>query len=256
MIPYFEIHRLMVGPVPIQVWGLFVALGIVLAVVVAARLAAARGIARAHVYDTATIVVLAAFIGARLLHVTAYQWGYYQNHVLEIFAVWQGGLSSFGGFLGGAAAGLWLIRRRRLPLVPFIDVLLTALPLGWMVGRLGCFLIHDHPGTLTHSVFGVRYPGGARYDLGLIEAVIGGFVFSIGFAVYRQYGKKYPGLPASAVLVLYAVLRFATDFLRATDLPGSDTRFVGLTPAQFGALVLVGIGLVLGTRALQKKKHT
>lgn len=253
MIPYFEIHRLLLGPVPIQVWGLFVALGIILAVLVAARLAAARGIARSQVYDLATVAILGAFLGARIFHVVAYDWAYYQEHVWEVLFLWQGGLSSFGGFLGGALAGIWFIRRRRLPVVAFVDVILTALPLGWMVGRIGCFLIHDHPGTLTHSIFGVRYPGGARFDLGLIDAVIGGLVFCLAWVVYRQYGKRYPGLPASLVLVTYAVLRFATDFLRATDVPHADIRLLGLTPAQYGAIVLLGVGLAWGIRLMKKK---
>lgn len=254
MIPYIELHRIMVGPIPIQVWGLFVAMGMVLAVLLAAHLASKRGISRPFVYDAAAVVVVAALVGARLGHVAFYEPSYFIAHPLEVFALWRGGLSSFGGFVGGAVAGLWYIRKKKADVRVVCDLLLTALPLGWMVGRIGCFLIHDHPGTLTHSWLAVRYPGGTRFDLGLIESLIGAFLLAVALMVLRQYGKRFPGLTGAVVLVGYGVLRFATDFLRATDVVQSDVRWWALTPAQYGCVFLVLGGLVLFTRSIRKKK--
>lgn len=253
MIPYIELHRIMVGPIPIQVWGLFVALGMLLAVLLAAHLATSRGISRMFVYDAAALVVVAALVGARLGHVLLYEPAYFIAYPLEIFALWHGGLSSFGGFVGGAAAGLWYIQKHKADLRVVSDLFLTALPLGWMVGRIGCFLIHDHPGTLTHSWLAVQYPGGSRFDLGLIESLIGALLFLVAMVVLNQYGKRRPGLTAAVVLIGYALLRFATDFLRATDIVGADVRWWGLTPAQYGCLCLLLGGLVLFTRSIHKK---
>ncbi len=254
MIPYIELHRIMVGPIPIQVWGLFVAAGIPLATLLMARLATSRGIPKSFVYDLAAIVVVAALIGARLGHIIFYEPAYFIARPGEIVALWHGGLSSFGGFVAGAAAGLWYIRKQKADVRVVCDLLLTALPLGWMVGRIGCFLIHDHPGRLTQSWWGVQYPGGSRFDLGLFESLIGALLFLVAVFVLGRYGKRLPGLTAAVVLAGYAVLRFATDFLRATDIVGADVRWWGLTPAQYGCMALFAWAMWFFVQTFQKKQ--
>ena len=133
---------------------------------------------------------------------------------------------------------------------------LAALPLGWFIGRIGCFLIHDHPGTLTNSPFGVQFPDGARFDLGMIDGLIGLLIFAVAFPLHRTIGKKFPGVTTAVVIQLYAVLRFMADFLRATDLPNSDPRIYGFTPGQYasGILFLVGDFLIMRAVFAYKKR--
>lgn len=256
MIPYFELHVIPLGPIPIQVWGSFVAFGILVAAGLLARVLKREGMDPHLAWDLAFVAMVGAMVGARLGHVFFYDWNYYRGHLPEIIAIWNGGLSSYGGFLGGALFALVWLRTKGAPLLRVTDATLAALPLGWFIGRIGCFLIHDHPGTLTNSPFGVQFPDGARFDLGMVDGLVGLLVFAVAFPLHRAIGKKFPGVTATVAIQMYAVLRFMADFLRATDLPNSDPRIWGFTPAQYasGVLFLVGDFLIVRAVLAYKKR--
>lgn len=239
MIPYWNIPTYSIGPVTLQTWGTFVALGVAVAAYVAFRRAKTLGLESQRVWDLAFWVVIVSFIGARLGHVFFYEPTYFAAHPGEILKIWHGGFSSYGGFIGGIAVGLYLLKKHKLNVTQWSDTLLFGLPVGWAIGRIGCFLIHDHPGTLTHFWLGVRYPDGVRHDLGLYE-----LLNALGLAVLlfflRHKLKTRPGLAVAVVALWYGTVRFFLDFLRAYD-----ARYFGLTPAQYGSIILVGLGFYL-----------
>lgn len=236
MIPYFELRILQIGPLTLQVWGLAVSLGILTALFIAKKILAARGREGESLVSLAFWIILFAFLGARLLHAAFYEPVIFIADPWEFFRVWHGGFSSFGGFLGGAAAGIIYIKKERLPQWIYIDALLTALPWGWAIGRVGCFLIHDHPGTLTNSFLGIKYPNGTRFDMGFIE-ILNGISSGLVILIARKFFKKEAVAPFFG-LVWYSLSRFFTEFLRASDIVGADARYSGLTPAQYGSMVL------------------
>jgi phosphatidylglycerol:prolipoprotein diacylglycerol transferase len=243
MIPYFRLTTVELGPFHIQVWGAFVAAGILLAAWVGAREAARRGLDREKFLDLASWAVIAALVGARLGHVLFYEPAAYAADPLAVLRVWEGGMSMVGGLLGGALGAAWFARRARLNFFNYADAAAFALPLGYGCGRLGCFLIHDHPGTLSDSFLAVRFPTGARLDHGLLLSLFG-FALAAAFFLVRRVRPQATGyLPV--FMVCYGAARFLFDFYRAVDLPGSDIRMAGLTPAQYaGAALLLG-GVVI-----------
>lgn len=190
--------------------------------------------------DLAMWALVAGFIGARFFHVVFYGADYYVAHPLDVFKVWQGGMSSLGGFVG-AGIGLWLFAKKRhfswKEFVPYCDVAAVSLWLGWGIGRLGCFLIHDHPGTLSSFVGAVKFPTGVRHDLGLYDSLVAFLLFAIFVLLFPRFVKKGWGYVMQYSVLCYAVARFFLDFLRASDLPGSDVRYAHLTPAQWGMLI-------------------
>jgi phosphatidylglycerol:prolipoprotein diacylglycerol transferase len=106
----------------------------------------------------------------------------------------------------------------------------------------GCAIAHDHKGHLTDSWLAVRFPEGARYDLGLIEWSFTPFLCAL--VVYVGHRTKRPGAVSGALAVAYALVRFPLDFLRATDLgEESDRRYAGITPGQWasGATLCFGV---------------
>ncbi len=236
MVPYFELHVLRIGPITLEVWGLLVSVGILITLFIAWKLLARQGIAPEPLAALAVWAVLSAFFFARIFYALFYEPRMFALDPLEFFRVWHGGFSSFGGFFGGAVAGVVYIRKKRLPEFAYIGATLTALPWGWAIGRIGCFLIHDHPGRLTNSFLGVKYPDGTRFDLGLIEILV---AVSAGVltVVLKRFFKKEAIAPMAGA-AWYAVARFFIDFLRANDLPGSDARYLGLTPAQYGSIIM------------------
>jgi phosphatidylglycerol:prolipoprotein diacylglycerol transferase len=245
VIPYVEWRVIQLGPLTLQVWGLFAALGTVAGAWWALREAKKRGLDLPAFETLILNIVIWAFIGARIVHAVFYEPAHYLTHPLDILKVWQGGLSSFGGFIGAAGAFFWAMRTKKMPLLPAADTLVSALPLALGCGRIGCFLIHDHPGTLAHGAgkwFAVNYPDALRYDLGLLLAVFDFAFFSC--LVFSQVRKNKPdGFTFALFMTVYAPVRFGLDFLRAVDV-----RYFGLTPGQYGSIALFASGLYLFRR--------
>lgn len=248
MIPYFELRTIALGPVTIQVWGLLVALGVLAAAFASARLAKARGQKPEIIWDMTAWVIAGAFLFARLFVVLFYDPGHYLASPIDIFKIWEGGWSVMGGFLGGALTATWYMRRKQVDVYAYADTTMFGIPLGLFIGRIGCFLIHDHPGTATDFALGVQYPDGViRHDHGLYLSLNGLLLFVTFLVLLKRKAKT--GTFLAVGLVWYGVVRFGLDFLRATDGVVVDARYFGLTPAQYASIAMVVTGLVLGSRS-------
>ncbi|HQR30522.1 MAG TPA: prolipoprotein diacylglyceryl transferase, partial [Anaeromyxobacteraceae bacterium] len=180
----------------------------------------------------------AGIVAGHLVHV-----GLYHPEELRsprrILEFWDG-LSSMGGLAGGVVAMAILFRRQGVRLADYGDAFAVGVPTGWAVARVGCFLVHDHPGRLTSFPLAVRFPGGPRHDLGLYEALVLAAIAALLWALWSRRALAGRLLPLLAVL--YGVARFLLDFLRATDVAYADARYAGLTPAQYAALGLLAWG--------------
>ncbi|MBI4433692.1 prolipoprotein diacylglyceryl transferase [Candidatus Uhrbacteria bacterium] len=233
------VTTIFLGPIPIQVWGLFVAVGIVVAVMIAVRRAPRVGIAPQVVQDVSVGILIAGFVGARLGHVLWYEPAFYFAAPIEIVKFWNGGLSSFGGFLAATIAGILLVRRRGISLLRFSDCIVRALPFGFLIGRLGCHVTRMHPGPMGSGIFFFPFPDGLmRLDLGLLESLLWMLIAAPAMLVDRR--DAHPGRTSALVVGSYAVGRFVLDFWRAEDM-----RYAGLTPAQYGCVALLGIAVAL-----------
>ncbi|NQV90022.1 prolipoprotein diacylglyceryl transferase [Candidatus Uhrbacteria bacterium] len=250
MIPYFKLTTLTLGPITIQVWGLMVALGILAARWVAGRMAKSRGQDEKIVWDLSVWVIAGAFFMARVFH-AIYEPGYYLSDPFEFLRIWHGGFSVMGGFLGALIVGVWFLRKKQVDVYAYSDTAIFGLPLGLFIGRIGCFLIHDHPGTLTNFPLGVNYPDGIRHDHGLYLSLNGLILFLL--FLWLRYKKVKTGTYVVVFLIWYGTVRFFLDFLRATDGQIIDTRYFSLTPAQYMAILMVGGGVWLWRKRLSNK---
>ncbi|MEO5927450.1 MAG: prolipoprotein diacylglyceryl transferase [Patescibacteria group bacterium] len=245
MIPWIESHSYSIGPITLQTWGTLVAAGFLFAVWVAARRAKEKKLDPKMVWDVAFWIFLAAFIGARIFHVLFYDPSYYILHPFGAIDPRQPGYAIMGGILGGAGAAYLFAKRKGLQFIEYADVLAWGIPWGCGIGRLGCFLIHDHPGTLTSFALGVTYPDGkVRHDLGLYLSIVGFVIVAIFLIVNWHYGKRVkPGFWFGFFLILDGVFRFCLDFLRVAD------RHVWLlTPTQWLLIGTTAFGIFLVTR--------
>lgn len=242
MIPYFQFNAFTFGPIVIQVWGLLVSLGMMAAVWLAYKLTQKYFLSEPLMMDLAIWSLVGGLVGARLFYVLFYNPQYFILKPEALIYFWQGGASSLGGFLGAVAAVYILAKKRNLTLLdlkPYLDIATISLWLGWGIGRLGCFFIHDHKGKLSDSILAVNFPEGARLDLGLLESLLAFVLFGVFFYWFRNLIKIRWGLVTVLSFLSYAVVRFFMDFLRATDLAESDARYGYLTPAQWGMIAVV-----------------
>lgn len=162
------------------------------------------------------------------------------------------GWSLFGG-IAGAILGAWIWKWTTGGSILAVgESFAFGGPFGWTVARVGCFVTHDHPGTRTDFFLAVADfhtgapPFGPRHDLGLYELLVLAGI-SVTFAIVGRSPRK-PGFFVGLLAVLYAPCRFFLDFLRAPQIEGGDVRYEGLTPAQYGSIVLLVVGVVVFAR--------
>jgi phosphatidylglycerol:prolipoprotein diacylglycerol transferase len=250
MIPWIESHAYHLGPLVLQTWGTLVAAGFLLAGWLAARRAKLRGLDPNIIWDMVFWIFIAAFIGARVFHVLFYDPGYYLAHPWDAVDPRQPGYAIAGGFIGAVVAFGLIVRKRKLDALAYADTLAWGLPWGCGVGRIGCFLIHDHPGTLTSFVGGVKYPDGKiRHDLGL-ELSIFGFIIGLLFLILGRK-QHQAGFFIGLFLIVDGIGRFLLDFLRI-----ADRRVLGLTPTQWILLPSVGLGICILWKHRKMPLHT
>jgi phosphatidylglycerol---prolipoprotein diacylglyceryl transferase len=242
MIPYWNFQLGTFAGVEIHMFIVLVAVAIVIGDRIAVYQAVKRGLDVRDVKYMNYWIVVGGFVGAHLVSVIFYYPDRIKENPWVLLYIWAG-LSSYGGFLGSILIYGWMNRRIKLPRLPYADSVLLGLAPAWVLGRLGCFTAHDHPGRYTQFFLAVKYPEGTRHDLGLYEALL---TAVITFILYRYARRpRLAGtLPALACL-LYAPMRFGLDFLRATDGEHPDPRYAGLTPAQWACVACFGFGFYL-----------
>jgi phosphatidylglycerol---prolipoprotein diacylglyceryl transferase len=252
LIPYFVVPPLRLGPVAIQPFGVLSASGVWLAMSLLVRNARHRGLDVEPVEKLAGWALIGGLVGAHLVHVLLYHpEELRENGPLQVLKIWDG-LSSTGGVVGGLVASIVFLRHRGLPFAPYADSFALALPPGWAVARLGCFAVHDHPGVLTRFFLAVDFPGGARHDLGLYDAIVLAAITAVVYLL--RHRGELQGRLLGVVALLYGSCRFCLDFLRARDISYADARYLGLTPAQYAAIALVVYGAWVVAPILRRRR--
>ncbi len=246
MIPWFESQVFHIGPIPFQTWGTLVALGFILGVWLSAKRTARRGFDKKMVWEWAFWFLLFGFIGARLFHVLFYDPSYYLNHPLDVIDPRRQGFAIFGSFIAGALVVLWMVYRKRIKFLAFADAIIWGLPWGVFIGRLGCFLIHDHPGTISTFFLAVSYPDGiGRHDLGLYLS-LSGLAMGLIFLLLDRKPRSV-GTFLAAYMIMEGLTRLWLDFYRL-----ADARYFSLTPAQWFSFVLIAGGIWLFSKIRKK----
>jgi phosphatidylglycerol:prolipoprotein diacylglycerol transferase len=280
MVPYFPPLRIhLFGPVYIHAFGVLVAA----AVIAGWRLSLARcrrkGLDPDRFRDLLVYVIGTGFVCAHLYSVVAYFPGDAMRNPLLLLKVWEN-ISSFGGIAGGLL-GFWLYFRIEGRKAGFaerlasIDVIAWAFPFAWAIGRLGCTVAHDHPGTVTSFPLAVslesaeareyiqyvyreagrlaELPGAAElgklgfHDLGWYEFL---YTLLVMIPVFLLLDRKEraPGFYPLAFPLLYVPARFLLDFLRL-----SDATYFGLTPGQYAGAAAFGVASVLAWTGVLRK---
>jgi phosphatidylglycerol:prolipoprotein diacylglycerol transferase len=229
--------------VHVRWYGIIVAVAVTVAFWLAMREARRRGIAPEAISDGAIWVGAAALLGGRALYVAQNDLGMLAADPLHLFAVWDGGLSFYGGVLGALLALVAVASTRRMPLLPLLDVAAPAAAIGQAIGHLGCLIGGDSYGIPSDLPWAVVYTNpNAMAPLGIplhptqaYEAVLLAALFAALWLGRTRLAQIGDGAVAGAYLLGLAAIRFGLFYLR--DEP---SVLLGLKTAQ-----LLGIGIAI-----------
>jgi len=236
-----------IGPLAVRWYGLMYLLGFGAAYLLIGHLSRLRNLAlnKDGISDLLFYGVLGVVLGGRLGYVLFYNPAQYLSRPLEIFAVWQGGMSFHGGLLGVVAASVIFCWRKKLPILLAGDVLATSATIGLGLGRIGNFINGELWGRVTDQPWGIVFPGGGslpRHPSQLYEATLEGLVlFIILYLLHRL--KVAEGVPFFSFFVGYGLFRFLVEFVRQPD---AHLGFLwgGATMGQLLSLPMIVFGLI------------
>ena len=220
---------------PIRWYGLFYLCAFLVAYILLPRLQRYRGLAliREEWERLLGFAVLGVIVGGRLGFILFYEPMYFLAHPVKIFAVWEGGMASHGGFLGVAIALFFTLRRRNVDLLRFADVVVIPAALGLAVGRVGNLINQELYGTVTTLPWGIAIPGieGLRHPTPFYDALYNILIAAVCF-LHLARPRSVPGRTCALFLMLYALFRFLVEFLRAQEYAPLDLGIVVLTMGQ------------------------
>jgi phosphatidylglycerol---prolipoprotein diacylglyceryl transferase len=269
MVPYFpqpEIH--LFGRITLHAFGPLVALAVVVGWMMTVARCRKVGLSPTACTDLLAYVILSGFVVAHLSSVLAYFPAEAARNPVLLLRFWEN-ISSFGGMIGGVF-GLWLYFRRKgknigaTDPIRTLDAIAYVFPFAWAIGRLGCVMAHDHPGTVTSFPLAVSLATRASrtyityfyrvagrleelpdteqlsrmgfHDQGWYEFLYTLLIIVPAFLVLDRKPRQ-PGFFSIAFLLLYIPARFLLDFLRL-----ADARYAGLTPGQYaGAAIFLAV---------------
>ena len=217
---------LQLGPLQIRYYGLFYALGFVIAYFLIYYLAKRKAlpVIKDDVADLILYLLVGVVAGSRIIYVLFYNFLYYIKNPFEIIAVWHGGLSFHGGLAGAIIATYIFCRKKKVNFYDIADIAVIPVALALALGRMGNFINAELYGRVTGVSWCVDYsknqyaaniPTGCRHPSQIYESLKNFFIFAV---LWLVKDKKLPkGLMFWSFVALYGLLRTFVEFFRAPD---------------------------------------
>lgn len=212
--------------------------------------------------------MLGVILGARVGYALIYDLQSYIDHPMQIFKIWQGGMSFHGGLVGVLVASLWWARKHRMHFFDIVDFVAPLVPPGLGFGRLGNFINGELWGKYTGSGWGVVFPGAepelyglapdalrtahaagayehlARHPSQLYQFALEGVALFVVLWWFSSRPRPRYAV-AGMFALLYGCFRFVVEFVRLPDQQIGYLAFDWLTMGQVLSLPLVALGLAL-----------
>jgi phosphatidylglycerol---prolipoprotein diacylglyceryl transferase len=237
-----------IGSFKLHAWGLLLLVGFLAAVWRATRAAPRYNFDPALVWDCSLLGLFGGVVGGRIAFILQ-ELPHYAKNPAEIFMIWTGGMTSYGGIIGGLAVGIWAAKKRGMNVGDAADIAAVSMPIGYFFGRLGCFLNGCCYGTHCDAPWGITF----KDESGLLHERVHPTQLYSMLASVLMYGvlvflekrprRRYRGELLPLFAALYGLYRFIVEFWRAQ---GSDKSFVsGLSSGQWMSLAafIIGLGL-------------
>lgn len=243
-----------IGPLTIHGYGLMIALGIVVCVVMGTYRAKKHGYKEDAVLEIAIFSVLAGFLGAKLLFVLV-EFDRFLENPMQVLG--SEGFVVYGGIIAGVLAAVLYCRIKKLSFLEYFDLLAPSVSIAQGFGRIGCFLAGCCYGRETHAFWGVTFPEGSFAPAGVpliptqLLSSAGDFAIT-GILLFYSKRSKQKGNTGALYLLLYGIGRFLVEFLRS-----DDRGTVGiLSTSQFISIGIVLLAvLMFWKNSVRKKKE-
>lgn len=215
-------------------YGLFAALAFIFGYLVFSKFARGEKLESSDLIDKLLIVFIAGVIGARITYFALYSYQF--ANWWEIFYVWQGGLVSFGGIIGGLVAFFILFKKN---LWRYLDILALSFLLSLVLWRIGCFLSGSQIGLASNSWLAIY----GQVPVNIIESLLGLLGFVLGYFIFNKI-KRNSGLFFFLVLIYYGIVRIIVDGYRVDLFSFYGFRWGQIT----GFIIILLSSLALGIR--------
>ena len=229
-----------VGTFKLHTWGLMLLIGFTLAVLRAVKAAPRYGFDPAVIWDCSLIGLFGGVLGGRLAFVIQ-EWGaYFSHHPSEILMIWTGGMTSYGGIVGGLGAGIWAAKKRGMDVGDAADLAAVSFPIGYFFGRLGCFFNGCCYGTRCDAPWAITFhdEGGTLHDhvhpTQLYAVLAAALIYMILSALEKRPRLRFRGELLPIFAMLYGIYRFIVEIWRAQD--GPQSFKAGLSTGQWASL--------------------
>lgn len=210
------------GSIEIRYYGLAYVLGLVISFFIIKYLVRKKQLSLSEddLLDFILYMAVGLLIGGRLFYTLVYNFPYYLQNPLEVFAIWQGGMSFHGGFIGSLIAGYIFCKKKKVSFYQFGDIVVIPLALALFFGRIANFINGELYGRITTLPWGVKFKDaeGYRHPSQLYEALKNMILFSILWFWYKKDNQKRPdGVIFWAFIMFYGLFRFIIEFFRQPD---------------------------------------
>ena len=247
------------GPVQIHWYGISYVVGLLTAWWLLNRRADAPGSGwdRQQVADLIFYAAIGVILGGRLGSVLFYNLHWYLQHPLDVFRIWEGGMSFHGGLLGVLIACVLFARGRGKTFFGVSDFMIPVVPVGLFCGRIGNFINGELWGKPTDLPWAMIFPSPAaggvpRHPSQLYEAALEGLLL---FAILWWFSARpRPRMAVSGLFLLgYGVFRFAVEFVRVPDIQLGYLAWGWLTMGQVLSAPMILAGAILLLLAYRKR---
>ena len=198
--------------------------------------------------DYITYLIIGIILGGRFGYILFYNFSYYLDNFLDIFKIWQGGMSFHGGLLGVIVSSYIFAKKNNQNPFFYLDQVSLVAPVGIFFGRLANFINSELYGTASNapwSVIFIKVDNLSRHPSQLYEAILEGVILFIILMYFKNkdYLKK-PGLISGLFLIFYSLFRFFIEFVRVPDEQLGYLIFE-LSMGQIISLIFFVIGIIL-----------
>ena len=198
--------------------------------------------------DLISYLIIGIILGGRLGYVIFYNLSYYSKNILEIFMVWEGGMSFHGGLLGIIIGAYFFSKKNNINTFLFLDLIAMSAPIGIFLGRIANFINSELYGRETNLYWSVKFErvdNVLRHPSQIYEAIFEGVIlFILLNFIFKKLIYKSPGLISALFLIFYSTFRFFIEFTREPDVQIGYILF-NLTLGQLLSILFFTFGLFL-----------